>query len=153
MSLRVKSRRRVAKETGEKSMTKQEFVAQCDVNNIMKKYKETGLLDHVNRYQGSYGEFADAPDYHTALNKMHEADAMFMGIPSDIREVFDNDPGKFLEFVMNEENEDEMRDLGLLPRQSVEKEEQEPAPPAKAASEAKKQGEPVKAAESGEAKP
>ena len=153
MSLRIKNRRRVMKETGEKSLTKQEFVAQCDVNNIMKKYQETGLLEHVNRYQGSYGEFADAPDYHTALNKMHEADEMFMTIPADIREMFRNDPGAFLEFVMNEDNEDEMRELGLLPKKPVEKQEQEPAPVAKAASEAKKQGEPVKATEGGEAKP
>ena len=152
MSFQAANRRRVKKEVGESSLTKQEFRDQCDVNRIMDKYAKTRLFDHVNQYQGSYGDFADAPDYHTALNKMYEADAMFMTVPSEIRELFNNDAGQFLEFVMNKENEEEMREIGLLPPKPVEKESQATGSPAKAASEAKKQGEDVKPAEGGEAK-
>lgn len=120
MSFRPKVRNRVKKEVGVASLTQQHHKEQCDVNSIMKKYRNTGLIEHVSRYQGSYGDFVNAPDYHTALNKMIEADAMFLTVPSDIRELFDNDPGRFLEFVMNDENEDEMRELGLLPKRPKE---------------------------------
>ena len=128
MSFQAARRRRVKKEVGEKSLTKQEFRDQCDVNRIMDKYQKTGLLDHVSRYQGQYGDFADAPDYHTALNKMYEADAMFMTVPSSIREMFNNDAGEFLEFVMDPANEAEMREIGLLPKKSANEVQDPPEP-------------------------
>lgn len=109
------SRRRVFTPVGESNATDQSFKDECDINFIMKKYQKTGLLDHVNQYQGHYGDFSEAPDYHTALNKMNEAQEMFLTVPSSIREIFNNDPGEFLEFVLDSDNEQEMRELGLLP--------------------------------------
>lgn len=112
-------RKRVLTPVGDHSMTDQSFKDECDINFIMQKYEKTGLLDHVNTYQGQYGDFTDAPDYHTALNKMNDAQEMFMTVPAKIRELFNNDPGEFLEFVLDGQNEEAMREMGLLP----------PAPP------------------------
>ena len=41
------------------------------------------------------------------------ANSLFAGLPSTIREKFENDPAKFLEFAQDEENLDEMRKMGL----------------------------------------
>ena len=38
-----------------------------------------------------------------------------MGLPSDIRKLFDNDPGEFFEFATNPANAGKMAELGLAP--------------------------------------
>lgn len=116
MTFRARERRRVKTPVGVESKTQQHMRDQCDVNQIMARYQKTGLIEHVSRYQGNYGEFADAPSYHEGLNKMLAAEAMFMTLPSTVREAFSNDPGEFLEFALDPSNEDGMRELGLLPK-------------------------------------
>lgn len=126
MTFRHPNRRRVRQHVGETSMTQQNMRDQCDINQIMARYHKTGLLDHVNRFQGNYGEFADAPSYHEGLNKMLAAEAMFMTLPASIRETFDNDPGAFLEFALDEKNEEDMRSMGLLPKRPPVAAQEEP---------------------------
>ena len=99
------------------SLTHQSFVAECDINNIMSRYEKGLIIEHVNRYQGDYGDFTDAPtDYAEALNQVMAAQEMFMSLPSKIRERFENDPGQFLAFVQDPENLEEMQELGLSSR-------------------------------------
>lgn len=100
------------------SLTKQEFKDECDINKIMAQYQRTGLVSHVARYQGDYSDVADAVDYQTALNIMKEAQDMFMTVPSSVRSQFDNDPGKFLEFVQDPNNAEKMYEMGLAVRKS-----------------------------------
>ena len=97
----------------EVSMTEQSHLKACDINNIMKRYEKTGLLDHVNTYGGNYGDFTFAEDYHTSLNKILAADEMFMSIPAEIRAKFANDPAEFLNFVHDPSNAEELVKLGL----------------------------------------
>lgn len=93
--------------------TKQSFAEESNINLIMKKYEKTGMLDHFNRFQGHYGSFIDAPDYHTSMNAIRAAGEMFMEIPATIRAKFDNDPAIFLAFVQDEANTEEMVKMGL----------------------------------------
>lgn len=98
----------------EESRTHQSFKAECDINTIMGKYERGQLIEHVNRYQGDYGDYTKVPQsYDEALNQVIEAKDMFMTLPAKLREKFDNDPAEFLAFVDNPENLDEMRELGL----------------------------------------
>lgn len=97
------------------SMTKQSFRQESNINNIMKKYERTGLLEHVNERQARFGDFADIPDFQTALNQIHEAQMLFDDLPAAIRKKFQNDPVEFVEFAQNPENEDQMIEMGLLP--------------------------------------
>ena len=77
--------------------TRPEFKDEADVNNIMKRFEKTGLIDHVATYQGQYGDFTTSvEDYHGALNLALRAEAMFASLPAKVRRHFDNDPGKFL---------------------------------------------------------
>ena len=96
------------------STTHQSFKDECDINNIMKKFEMTGIMEHARRFEGQYGDFISAPDYHTAMNAIVLAQEMFMAIPSKIRQRFANDPSLFLEFVQNPDNVEEMKELGLL---------------------------------------
>ena len=97
--------------------TRQAHKDECDINVIMGKYLKNGLISHVNEYQGEYGDFA-AIDFHEAMNTVIEAQNMFETVPSEIREQFGNDPGAFLEFAVNPDNEERMQELGLVPRPS-----------------------------------
>ena len=86
----------------------------ADINNIMKRYERTGLLDHVNQYQGDYGDYTNVPvDYHDALNFVRNSQEMFMTLPAAVRARFDNDPGAFLKFVEDPANADAMVEMGL----------------------------------------
>lgn len=107
------ARERVAFECQGLSLTKQVFKDECDVNRIMKRFEKTGLVEHLNRHQGDYGDFVNAPDYHSALNAVRLADDMFMSLPAKLRQRFSNDPAEFLAFVDDPENADELIDLGL----------------------------------------
>lgn len=97
-----------------KSMTKQAFAAECDINNIMKRFEKDGILNHFNTFRGDYGDFTNCPDYHEAQNKIILADSMFLTLPAKVRDRFQNNPGAFLEFVSDPKNKDEMKSLGLL---------------------------------------
>ena len=110
----------VNQHVGEETMTQQHMAESTDINHIMKRYEQSGLLEHVNQYQGEYGDFTVMPDFHTAMNKIKEAEDMFLTIPASIREKFDNDPGKFVEFATNSENLGELREMGLAPPEVVE---------------------------------
>lgn len=99
-------------ENNEPSMAKQSMKGECDINFIIQRFQKTGVIEHQREHEGNYGEFTQL-DYHEAMNVVAEANSMFETVPSNIRKKFDNDPGKFLQFVTDAKNLDEMRDLGL----------------------------------------
>lgn len=111
--------------------TKPEFKESCDVNYILKKYKMTGTWDMVG--SPLYGDYSDVVDYQEACNIQIRAQEQFENLPSELRNRFQNDPSKFLEYVNDEKNNEEMWRLGLLNKSPfMEKEtpdlgEQEPA--------------------------
>lgn len=116
----------------DESFVMQSAQAECDINNIMKKYEKTGLLNHVNTYQGNYGDFTDVTDYHSGSLAILAAEEAFESLPAAIRRRFRNDPGEFLDFVGDEENLEEMYEMGLANRPAPILEpapEMEPTPP------------------------
>lgn len=97
-----------------KGRTKQSHKDECDVNKIIKQFHKTGMISHARTHRGFYDDFIGATDYKSALDMIREADEMFMTIPSTIRKQFDNDPAKFLDFVQDPDNREEMQAMGLL---------------------------------------
>jgi len=97
------------------SMTKQEFQFECDINNVIKSFSQTGMFKHVSARaaQGSYEDLPDSFDFQESLHQVREAKEAFMSLPSKIRARFSNDPAEFLSFIHNPENEAEIRTLGL----------------------------------------
>lgn len=109
---RYRPHERVHPETGP-GRTKQSFAEESNINIIMRRYEKTGVLDHFNRHQGDYGNFLNAPDYHTALNGIRAAETAFMELPAGVRSKFQNNPAAFLDFVQNPDNLEEMVEMGL----------------------------------------
>lgn len=102
----------------------------------MRKYKETGVLNHVNAHQGTYMEYPDSIDYHEAQNIIAEAASMFETVPSHIRADFQNDPAKFLDFMQNPDNTQAIHDYGLSTTH-FDPNEEKPKPKEKPKSKAK----------------
>ncbi len=124
---------------GGNGRTHQSMADECDINRIMARFEKDGVLTHVAKFDGKYGDFTGAMDYHSAYNQVILAGEMFMSLPASIRDVFDNDPGMFLAFAEDPDNEDEMREMGLLPPAAPEEAATEPetAPSTPAASKQK----------------
>lgn len=105
------------------SRTKQSFRDETDINAIMKKYEKNAIVEHVNRFDGQYGDFLGAVDYHEAMNIVASANSMFETLPATVRARFDNDPSAFLSFVEDENNAEEMYEMGLAHRPPVSPDE------------------------------
>ena len=121
----------------EKGRTQQNFVKECDINVLMAQSERNGIIDHFNRYRGEYADVTGTLDFHAAQNAVIAAAEAFMSLPARVRAKFANDPGAFLAFVEDPENEDEMREIGLLPPAKPEA-GVEPAAAAKAGAKASK---------------
>lgn len=102
--------------------TQPEFKESCDVNYILKKYNQTGVLK-VNAKTPKFGDFSQSVDYQDAMNLVVKANEMFDQLPADVRKRFNNDPQQFLEFANDEANHDEMVRLGMAVKDEVETQE------------------------------
>lgn len=109
----LKRRKKYQLKGFEKTLTIQSEKQNCCINNIMSKYRKTGLIDHIRNTEGRYENVADAPTFQEAMNTVAEATESFDLLPSEIRARFHNDTAEFLAFVKDETNTDELVKLGL----------------------------------------
>lgn len=116
----------------EPSMTKQSFVAECDINNIVKDFTTHGMVTHINEKaaQGAFIDLPDQIDYQASLEIARSAQQAFDALPAQIRKRFDNDPAKFLDFMHDPKSQDEAIALGLAvdTRPPAKAPEEPPAP-------------------------
>lgn len=98
------------------SMTQQEHLGSCDINNIIKQFSKTGQLTHISAKagMGAYLDLPDPLDFQEAQNIMLDASNAFSSLPAKVRDRFSNNPAEFLEFMADPKNEKEARELGLL---------------------------------------
>lgn len=96
--------------------TKQSFKDECDVNQIIKNFTTTGVLQNPMEKEGEYGDFTST-DLHSAMNMVAQADSMFEELPSGLRNKFDNEPTKFLDFVQNPDNREELIKMKLIKKE------------------------------------
>jgi len=96
----------------EKSLTRQEFREECDINTILRRFGITGQLPE-NVRMPTYGDFVGVRDFQTAMNAVASARESFDAMPAHVRSRFGNDPGAFVDFCSDVNNLEEARRLGL----------------------------------------
>ncbi len=119
---RYSERHQVLSDTEGPSRTKQSHKDECDVNQILKKYKATGLIQHVQNTTPAWGDFTNVDDYQSSINKVIEAQQSFGTLPAHVRKRFENDPGQLIAFLEKNENYEEAKKMGLVqPKNQPEK--------------------------------
>lgn len=117
MAIKIETRangsRRVKVQGFEKTLTEQHHAKMCDINNIIKKYGKDMVMQNVDIMDGELNNITGL-DYKTAMDIVANAQSGFEAMPSEIRNKFDNDPSKLLDFVQNPANVEEARNLGLV---------------------------------------
>lgn len=102
----------------EESLTQQNQEADTNINNIVRRYTQTGELP-VHTRPPLQEEFATVTTMQEAANLLIDAKHAFMEQPAAVRNRFNNDPAAFVEFCSNEENRDDMRKMGLMSDEEV----------------------------------
>lgn len=95
------------------SVTQQQFREECDINEIVRRFGLTGELPDTYRPPVS-GDFTEVTDFYTAMLAVRRAEESFLQLPGQLRARFNNDPGRFLEFIEDAGNREEAEKLGLL---------------------------------------
>ena len=103
------------------SATLQSFKDDADINCIIARYENTGVLVDptvpVSRTP-EFGDFSEMPSYQDAQNVIIAARNAFDALPSKIRERFNNDPAAYFDFVRSlkegSEEFDEAISLGII---------------------------------------
>jgi len=90
-------------------------VAECDVNNILKRYARTGVLPGVN-VQSVYADVSTSGDYQHSLDLVINAQQQFDSLDAHTRKRFGNDPAEFLAFVEDPKNGEALIKMGLATR-------------------------------------
>jgi len=95
------------------SKTVQSFGNEVNINQIMARAKKRQAV-YINPRQPIWGEdVSQGMSFHDTLNRIAEIRGQFMALSPDLRDHFDNDPAKMLEFIKDPKNEAEGRKIGL----------------------------------------
>lgn len=101
----------------EPSLTDQSQYKDTDINNIVRKYQVTGLLDSPGSVPFETLQYGDAtllPDYQTALDLVNNVHEEFSSLPSEIREKFGHDPMQLLDALQDPTKKEMLQDIGLI---------------------------------------
>lgn len=124
MSITLKNKRatkRVQTKIEGQTMTLQAPKAECDVNNIVARYQQTGIITHVSNREGRYQDM-DGATLQEHMNKVAKAKSDFNNLPSATRAHFGNNPITFLDWASNIEPGQEtaaFAEIGLLDAKHV----------------------------------
>lgn len=133
ITIRANGTKRVRTINNLPSRTQQQFKEQCDVNNIMAKYKKTGTITHVrNAANGVYMDLTEIPDLLTARLQLQEAETAFLQMPASLRHKFNNDPAELISYLSNPSNHTEAIHLGLMVKRENDKSNDDIAKPPQA---------------------
>lgn len=115
----------------EPSLTDQSQYKDTDINNIVRRYQTTGLLDSPGSVPFETLQYGDAtllPDYQTALDLVNSVQTEFASMPSEIREKFGHDPMQLLEALQDPTKKTMLQEIGLLSKDEVPPVKVEPTP-------------------------
>lgn len=93
--------------------TEQAHKDQCDINKIIRKYDRDGIITHIQKFEGQFGDMTGL-DFRLAYEKIFNAKDLFNKLPSKIRKRFMNNPEELLKFMEDPNNRQEAINLNLI---------------------------------------
>ena len=99
------------------SKTIQNLPFPTDINQIVSRYRETGILgspQNASNMQPLFVDISGITNLQDAQNKVIAAREAFESLPAKVRNRFQNNPQAFVDFMGNPENKEEAIRLGLI---------------------------------------
>lgn len=94
------------------SVTQEQFSDECDINNIVNRYINTGYLPPSSR-QGQYLDLSKNLDFFEAQKRVQDAEQLYMEIPAQLRDHFSG-AGDFLNSFNTEDGLIKLKKLGFI---------------------------------------
>lgn len=104
----------VARAPSGNSKVQKHFKEEVDINNILAKYRKTGIIEHVARGRKLYGDFTEVKDVAEAMDVSARAKAIFEELPATLRNEFKNSIPGFFDFINDEKNFDKCVEWGIF---------------------------------------
>jgi len=95
-------------------LTVQSDKAFGDINHILKKYKEVGILDGLRNADLVFKDVSEFTDLVDALGQVKVAEKEFLKLPSKVRRVFHNDVAEWLDAAHDPEKIDALVKAGII---------------------------------------
>jgi phage internal scaffolding protein len=105
---------RVTTPVGEHSMTEQIHKNSCDINQILKQYQLTGIINHIQKQNPQYLDLPSTSDYQQSMNLILQSQEAFASLPSVVRDHFANDPRRLLAALTDPAQAEKLREWGIL---------------------------------------
>ena len=97
------------------SLTEQSHKKSCDINNIITAATANPmLLADPAPDRKVFRDFSSGDDYLDLQNRLCEARSMFYDLPAELRDYFEHDPAKVIDFVSDPDNAMEAHQMGLI---------------------------------------
>lgn len=83
-------------------LTLQNFAEECDINTIIRKYRQTGMLTNPLQRptrQPMFEDFSNAVEFSEAQRIVARGQQQFESLPAHVRAEFGHDPVRFLDFI------------------------------------------------------
>lgn len=96
------------------SKTDQSDKNYLDINNIMKKYAQTGLLPQFAEKVPQYIDQSLVPSYMEAHEQIKAAQEMFMQLPAEVRKLMDNKPENMVSVLSDSKNKEFLIKHGVM---------------------------------------
>lgn len=101
----------------EPSLAQQHFKQESDVNYIVNRYLQTGVLEHVAADSPQFADlslFEGDFDLRRAYEAVEAAEASFGQLPSDVRKKLNNDPSLLMSWLSDPVNKADAIKYGLM---------------------------------------
>ena len=114
----VRRKARQQTEFNDESLTLQSERDRADIRQIMRKYEQFGIVDHMRQVELDFRDITEFTDWADGVRELRQAELRFMGLPSKLREVFDHDLATYMDAAEHPEKLEALRpqleELGVL---------------------------------------
>lgn len=98
----------------EPSATIQSDADKADINKILKKYKQVGIMEALRETDAIYMDVTEIGDYAEVMRVVKAAEVYFMKLPSKVREEFGHDVANWLDAAHDQEKRDALVEAGVI---------------------------------------
>lgn len=96
------------------SKTQQDFLPDCDLDAIVRKFMRTGVIDPgLVKAIGHFMDVTEVTDYASAQRFLASANSMFENLPAHVRHHFNDDPSQMLAFINDASNREAAEAMGF----------------------------------------